>query len=278
MIESEVFHIMIPPLVACLVLTGMHAYLGLHIIRREVIFVDLALAQIAALGTTVGFLLGFEWHSEASYLTSLAFAICGAIIFSLTRFRRPVVPHEAIIGIVYVICAAACILVLSRAPEGGEQLKSLLVGHLLFVNWREIAYIAVIYSVIGVIHWAFRKRLLLISFDPETAFNSGVRVRWWDFVFYCTFAFVVTSSVDLAGVLLVFSFLVIPAVCAALITRDVRQRLFIGWTCGALTSIAGLIASYYWDFPPGAAVVCMFCVPLLLIAAMSRLCPDYFTR
>jgi len=265
---SDMLALMIKPFVACLILTGIHAYLGLHVIEREVIFVDLALAQIAAFGATLGFLWGFGLHSSESYLIALAFTLVGAAIFAATRLRKPIVPQEALIGIVYAIAASAAIVVLSRAPEGGEELKALLVGHLLFVEWAEIVKIAVLYSVVGLLHWAVRRPLLAISRDPEAAFAAGYRVRWWDFLFYATFGFVVTSSVEMAGVLLVFAFLIVPAVCGVLLAERVSHRLIVGWLVGIVTSVAGITASYVWDLPTGATVVCAFGASLLLCALL----------
>jgi zinc/manganese transport system permease protein len=253
-----------------LILTGIHAYLGLHVIEREVIFVDLALAQLAAFGATLGFLWGFGLHSTGGYVVALGFTLIGAAVFALTRFRKPVVPQEALIGVVYVLAAAASIIVLSRAPEGGEELKALLVGHLLFVDWPEIAKMLVLYSLIGVMHVAARRPFLLISRDPEGAFAAGMRVRWWDFLFYATFGFVVTSSVEMAGVLLVFSFLIVPAVCGVWLARTVAGRLLVGWVAGTLTSLVGIVTSYLWDLPTGAAVVCAFGV-CLFVCALLRL-------
>lgn len=264
---GEFFALMVRPFVACLILTGIHAYLGLHVIEREVIFVDLALAQVAAFGATLGFLWGFGLHSTASYVIALLFTLIGAAVFALTRLRKPIVPQESLIGVVYAVAAAASILVLSRAPEGGEELKALLVGHVLFVEWSEIAKMAVLYSAVGLVHWLVRKPLLAISQNPERAFAEGLRVRWWDFLFYATFGLVVTSSVEMAGVLLVFSFLIVPAVCGALLARSIGRRLAVGWGVGTATSIAGVAASYLWDLPTGATVVCAFGVSLLLCAA-----------
>ena len=265
---SEFLQLMVRPFVACLMLTGIHAYLGLHVIEREVIFVDLALAQIASFGATLGFLWGFGLHSTPGYLIALGFTFIGASVFAATRLRQPIVPQESLIGVVYAVSAAASILVLSRAPEGGEELKALLVGHLLFVDWAEIAKTCVLYSVIGVVHWVMRAPLLAISRDPDAAFARGLRVRWWDFLFYATFGVVVTSSVEMAGVLLVFSFLIVPAICGVLLAQSIKARLFIGWWVGTLTSMAGVAASYFWDLPTGATVVCAFGVCLLLCALL----------
>ncbi len=262
---TEFFHLMAAPFAACLVLTGIHAYLGLHVIERQVIFVDLALAQIAALGATVGFLFGFGLHSGAGYLFALGFTFLGAVIFAVTRFQEEKVPHEAIIGVVYAVAAAAAILVLSRAAEGGEELKSLLVGHLLLVGWPEVLKVAVIYGIVGFLHWLARGPLLRISQNPREAFARGVPVRWWDLFFYVTFGVVVTSSVEMAGVLLVFSFLIVPAICGALVARTIGHRLWIGWGIGTLTSVLGITASYFWDLPTGAAVVCAFGLVLFTV-------------
>ena len=262
--------LMLKPFVACLILTGIHAYLGLHVIERGVIFVDLALAQVAAFGATVGFLWGFGLHSTPGYFVSLAFTFLGAAVFALTRLRKPVVPQEALIGVVYAVAAAASILVLSRAAEGGEELKALFVGHLLFVEWSEIVKILLLYVLVGAVHWMARKPFLAISQDPEGAFARGLRVRWWDFLFYATFGFVVTSSVEMAGVLLVFSFLIVPAVCGVLLARTIGQRLLVGWVVGVLTSAAGVVASYAWDLPTGATVVCAFGASLAACAALRR--------
>lgn len=261
---AEFFELMLRPFIACLILTGIHAYLGLHVIERGVIFVDLALAQLAAFGTTVGFLLGWGLHSRGSYLCALGFTLLGAGIFALSRFRKQIVPQEALIGIVYAIASAASILVLSSSANGGEELKALLVGHLLFVEWSEIIKITLIYGACGLAHWFFREPLLSISRNPEQAFSEGKNVRGWDFLFYGIFGGVVTSSTELAGVLLVFSFLVVPAVCAVLLASSIRSRLIIGWISGILTSTIGITASYYFDLPTGATVVCTFGLCLLL--------------
>lgn len=277
-IMSEFLALMVRPFAACLILTGIHAYLGLHVIQRGVIFVDLALAQVAAFGATVGFLCGFGLHSTGSYAVALTFTLIGAAVFAATRQRQPIVPQEALIGIVYALSAAASILVLSRAPEGGEELKALLVGHLLFVEWEEILKMGLLYGLIGLVHWAARTPFLAISRHPAQAFARGLRVRWWDFLFYTTFGFVVTSSVEMAGVLLVFSFLIVPAVCGALLAQTVARRLLVGWAAGALTSMAGVVASYVWDLPTGATVVCMFGACLVVCAAARGLAVRPATR
>ena len=255
------------PFLACLVLTGMHVYLGLHVLARGVIFVDLALAQMAALGVTAAFLAGHPVQSEAAYWYALVFAVGGAALFSLTRIRRAPIPQEAIIGIVYAVSAALTVLAVDRAPQGAEHIKQLLIGDILTVTAADVGRLAVLYAAIGALHAAMRRPILEISFDPEGVAARGRMVRFWDFAFYVTFAVVVTSSVRLAGVLLVFSYLVVPAAIAALATGSVGGRLATGWAVGAAASAAGLWASFAWDLPTGAAVVATFGALMGAVAA-----------
>ncbi|MBI4676276.1 MAG: metal ABC transporter permease [Elusimicrobia bacterium] len=250
--------LMFLPFIACLILVGIHAYLGIHVVERGVIFVDLALAQIAALGAVLAALMGFPLCSPQAYFTSLGLTFVGAAVFSLTRFKGSEVPQEAIIGIAYVVAAAAAILVLDRIPGEAQHIKEMLVGNILFVDGRHVAEIAALYSAIGLFHFICRDRFILVSRDPEKAAKKGLSVRLWDFLFYVTFGFVVTSSVELAGVLLVFSFLIMPAVCAVMFTKDFRKRLAFAWAAGSVTSLAGIYASAAGDLPTGAAVVCCF--------------------
>src|SRR5262250_31628 len=246
------------PFLACLVLTAIHVYLGLHVLARGVIFVDLALAQVAGLGVTVAFLAGHPIQSEAAYWYALAFAVGGATLFALTRAERGRLPQEAIIGIVYAVSAALAVLVVDRAPQGAEHIKQLLVGDVLTVSPSEVGRLAGLYAVIGLLHVLMRRPLLEIAFDSEGAAIQNRAVRWWDFAFYVTFGVVVTSSVRIAGVLLVFSYLIVPAAVGALATGSVRGRLLLGWMLGALVSAAGLWASFAWDLPTGAAIVATF--------------------
>jgi zinc/manganese transport system permease protein len=254
------------PFLACLVLTGIHAYLGLHVLARGVIFVDLALAQVAALGITVAFLAGHPIQSTAAYWYALVFTVGGALLFAVSRTRRPRIPQEAVIGIVYAVGAAAAVLVVDRAPQGSEHIKQLLVGSILTVTPAEVGTLAALYAGIGGLHWVIRRPLLEISLDPEAALARGRRVRWWDFVFYASFGVVVTSSVRIAGVLLVFAYLIVPAAAGALLAKSVAGRLLIGWALGVLVSLAGLAASFAWDLPTGATVVTTFGALLAVVA------------
>jgi zinc/manganese transport system permease protein len=263
-----VFELLLPAFVAGLILTGIHAYLGVHVVERGVIFVDLSLAQIAALGTTTAYLAGYDLHSGVAYLWSLGFTFVGAVVFAFSRVhRRTRIPQEAVIGIVYAVSAAAAILVMSKATSETEHLKEMLVGNILSVTWAELAKTALLYALVGVFHWLFRERFLLISMDEEEAERRGWSVRSWDFLFYASFGFVVTSSVAIAGVLLVFCFLIVPSVTAMLFSERLGPRLLIGWTMGAVVSAEGVLLSFYLDLPTGATIVAAFGATLLVVAA-----------
>ncbi len=256
------------PFLECLVLVGIHSYLGIHVIKREVIFVDLALAQIAALGTTVAYLFGIHPHSTGSYVFSLFFTFLAAGIFALTRLRRGRVPQEAVIGLVYALAAAVAILVIDRAPHGAEHIKEILTGSILWVRGRTVATAAVVYALVGLFHYLFRERFLLISENVEEAYRRGIRVRLWDFLFYISFGLVITHSVNTAGVLLVFVFLVVPAMLAVLLTDRILLQLLVGWGLGTLVSLVGLTLSYLLDLPSGPAVVSFYGLVLLAAAVV----------
>ncbi len=261
----------LPPLVACLVIVAIHSYLGLHVIAREVIFVDLSLAQMAALGSAVAILAGRQPDSTVAFVYALGFTTLGAALFALTRTaERGRVPQEAIIGIVYVVASAAALLVADRTPRGGETIKDILVGSLLWVTWPTIGRLAAVYAVIGLFHWALRRRFLTISFEPETAIANGWSIRWWDFLFYLSFGVVITFSVPIAGVLLVFSFLVVPAAIAFQFARGQGALAVVSWIAGALASAGGLWISFHYDLPTGPVVVCMFGLLLLVAYALRR--------
>jgi zinc/manganese transport system permease protein len=264
----DILPFLLLPFLAGLVLTGIHAYLGVHVVERGVIFVDLSLAQIAALGTTAALLAGYDLHSGVSYFWSLGFTILGAAIFALTRVHRETrIPQEAIIGIVYAVSAATAILVMSKAPQETEHLKDMLVGNILAVNAATVTKTAVLYALVGVFHFVFRRRFLEISLSAHNGGADSIpNVKFWDFLFYTSFGFVVTSSVAIAGVLLVFSYLIVPSVAAMLFARSIGKRLAIGWTMGSLVTALGILLSFRLDLPTGATIVCTFGVALALMA------------
>jgi zinc/manganese transport system permease protein len=267
---SDLLALLWAPGAMCLVLTGIHAYLGLHVIAREVVFVDIALALIAALGTTGAFLLGYPPDSWPAYAAGLGASLVGALVLSLTRSRRRPVSQEAVIGMVYAVSAAAAVLLLARAPHGAEHLRAMLVGNILTVSWSQVGAVGALYGVIGFLHWSWRRPFLLISLDVERAWREGWRVRGWDFLFYATFGLVVASSVRIAGVLLVFSYLIAPALAGHLLAGSVALRLTTGWLFGAGFSVLGLGLSAALDLPTGATVACTLGLGLLAVALLAR--------
>ncbi len=260
------------PFVASLIIAGIHAYLGVHVVERGVIFVDLSLAQIAALGASIALLLPIDAdpHGPLVYWISVASTLVGAAIFSTIRGRRARIPQEAVIGIAYAVASAGTILAMSRATSESEHLKDMLVGNILAVSWEEVAQTAVLYGIIGLFHYLFRQRFLAISLDHEKA--EGERsIRLWDFLFYASFGFVVTRSVSIAGVLLVFCYLIVPSVAAMLYADRIGPRLAIGWTMGTVVSALGIYLSVKLDLPTGATMVCTFGLVLILMAVVRPL-------
>jgi zinc/manganese transport system permease protein len=272
--DWSILQFLAAPFVASLILTGIHAYLGVHVIERGVIFVDLSLAQIAALGSTLAILLPFtgqDPHGPWVYWTGLAFTFIGAAIFATVRVRHARIPQEAIIGIAYAVASAATILVMSQSTSESEHLKEMLVGNILAVSWPEVGKTAALYAIVGIFHYVFRKPFLAISLNHAQAETQGLNVRFWDFLFYASFGFVVTSSVLIAGVLLVFCYLIVPSVAAILYAESIGRRLAIGWTMGTVVSALGIYLSVRFDLPTGAAMVCTFGLVLILMALVRPL-------
>lgn len=269
----ELFSLWLWPLIALIVLPAMLVYFGLHVVGRGVIFVDLALAQIAALGIATAVLMGADAeHGLLPQALAIGFTMAGAALFSLTRFRHPRVPQEAIIGIIYIVSAAAATLVLSRTAAGDEEIKNLLVGNVLLVSQAEVLRTAALFLGVGALHYRLRKKFYLISFDLDEAERQGMSVRLWDFAFYATFGLVVTSFVRIAGVYLVFSYLIVPAVCGALLSARTGVRLAIGWGVALIAGVSGLALSTQWesmDLPTGPTIVCLFGLMLVLSGAMA---------
>ncbi|HXV13152.1 MAG TPA: iron chelate uptake ABC transporter family permease subunit [Candidatus Krumholzibacteria bacterium] len=257
-------------LLAALILAGIHAYLGYHVVSRGVIFVDLSLAQASALGATVAFCLGVR--SEAvTYLVSLLFTLAGALVISVARTRDERVPHEAFIGILYAAATAVPLLLLSHHAEGAEMLHHMIAGSLLTVTPHELVKIAVLYAALGGFFFRYRKRFDTISRHRDRAQAEGWNLVWWDFLFYAAFALVVTSSVAIAGVLLVFALLVIPPVTALLMTTHPAKRLALGWTIGVAGALVGVAASVAMDLPAGPAVIATLASILVVVAGLLRL-------
>jgi len=275
MLDTLIHSLWLAPLVACMLIVAVHSYLGLHVLAREVIFVDLSLAQVAALGSTVAIFMGAEPDSAMSFVYALGFTTIGAAMFAATRSShgKGKVPQEAIIGIVYVVASAAGLLVADKSPRGGEAIKDILVGSLLWVGWPAIGRLAAVYTVVGLFHWILRRKFLTISFEEQSAEKQGWSLKWWDFWFYLSFGIVITFSVPIVGVLLVFSFLVVPAAIAFQFTRRLNFLAVIAWFAGVLASAGGIAISFQYDLPTGPVVVCVFGLLLFLTFLLRRVMP-----
>lgn len=260
------WEVMFWPIMACVLLPWLLVYLGLHVVQRGIIFIDIAMAQMASLGICVAVLLHVDLASWTTFAIALGFTLAGAAIFSVTGKRTSQVPQEAVIGIAYVVAAAAAVLLLSRAAEGDEQIKQMLVGNILLVTPPEVWKCFGLFAIVGILHFVLRRNFLLVSYDRVGAYEKGLRVRWWDFLFYAAFGLVVTSFVRIAGVLLVFSYLIVPAVCGINLAGSLSRRLLIGWLIALIGGVGGLFFSFWWDLPSGAAIVCTFGVLLILVS------------
>jgi zinc/manganese transport system permease protein len=256
-----------------LLLPGLLVYLGLHVVKREVIFVDLALAQVAALGICIALLQHHEPSDWQAYAWALTLTLAGAAVFALTRTRDRIVPQEALIGIVYVVAAAAAVLVLNKTPHGAEGLQHTLVGDVLTVQARDLWLTIPVFGSVAALHVLFRKKFLALTFDPEGNEARGLSARWWDFLFYALFGLVVTSFVRVAGVLMIFSYLIVPAVSASFLVQSLRARLLVGWAIAAAASLAGLYGSCLpsIDAPPGPAIVCALGIALVVAGVVRAI-------
>lgn len=264
--------VMALPLVACLLLLLILPALGRHVLARGVIFVDLALAQIAALGQSVAFLLGAGPHDPSTYYWSFGFTLLGAALFSFLWDREHSVLQEAFIGISFALATAATLLLLSNAPHGAEHVSGTLSGEALgWVTGRDIAIMATLFAIVGAFLFFSRRKLFLCSEHPKKAREMGLSVKKWDFLFYAAFGLVVTSSVKVSGVLAVFSYLIVPVVCSTLLGRRGPAQLFVAWAIALVVSILGAVFSYLKDWPMGATIVCLFGVTVAIISLSVRM-------
>jgi zinc/manganese transport system permease protein len=266
---TDALSLLLYPFAASVAFVLIHAYLGVHVLRRNIVFADLALAQLSALGATVAFALGYPPVSPAGFAYAFAFTTLGAALLTLTRALGRLVSQEAFVGILYVAATAATVLVVDRSPQGAEHVKKILIGSILTVEPSDVVKLVALYGLIGLLHWFARAPLLAIATEAQPAGRSRLAVSLWDFVFFMSFGVVVTSSVTTAGVLLVFSFLIVPAVIGSLFSRAVPVVLAIAWAIGILASALGLVGSFVLDLPTGAAMVVAF-VLVLALAGLAK--------
>lgn len=273
------YSFMMPAITACLLLAGIHTYFGYHIVKREVIFVDLAISQIAALGASVCLLSG--WGEEMQIRTfaiGLLFTFAGALLFAFLRKCQNVVPMEAFIGIVYAGAMAASLLVLEKSATGTEHVKEMLVGTILTVSWHDVLQLGGIIASVAVLHAVFYRKFFIISENPQKAVGMRMKLWIWDTLFYATFGVVVTSSVKIAGVLLIFSLLTIPAVTAAIIAGKNYNRLIIGWVFGIGACLAGLEVSLRIDSAAGPSIIASMISMMLILSIVFVIVKHMFYK
>jgi zinc/manganese transport system permease protein len=258
------------PMVACILLTVVYTYFGCHVLKREIIFIDLSLAQLAALGTTVAFYMHLELDSPGSLALSILFIVAGAAFFSSTQNLNAKIPQEAVIGIVYIVGASVAMLLASQMPHGAEHLKTLLNGSILWVNWAGVIQILCVILSVGLVHWKIGGKI----FEQSRAYKCGLgqTPRSWtlEFLFYTTLGLVIVFSVRTAGIFLIFTFLIVPAVCGSLFSKSMSSQFCTGSIIGVVTSVTGLLLSYHLDQPTGATLVCTFGVVFIICLLVNR--------
>ncbi|MFC2076271.1 metal ABC transporter permease [candidate division KSB1 bacterium] len=285
---STALLIMLPPFVACLTLMGIHVYFGIHVLKREIIFIDIAMAQIAALGGTISVLLPVEVTTEwgiksyeahgtgaLAYAMSLVLVLIAATVFTLLRSEKLFVSIEALIGIAFAMATTGAVILIDKGAGGDVHLKEMLVGSILWVKWSTILKSLAVYLVIGGLHYRFRDKVLLVTEDYDKAKASGVRVKLWDFFFYLTLGIVVTHAVKIGGILVVFAFLIIPASISVLFSDSWVTRIRIGWLVGTVVTTLGLYFSWTVDVPSGPSVILFLGLALLTAVLIYWLKPAW---
>ncbi len=278
--EAVVF--MLAPLAACLTLVGIHGYFGIHVLKREIIFIDIAMAQIAALGgvvhilfpaemTTAWGVAAYETHSTAgiTYIFSLLLVTVAALMFASLKSEKLQIPLEALIGITFAVATTGAVIMIDKGAGGDVHVKEMLVGSILWVKWHHITTSFIVYSLIGLFHYIFRDKFMAISESYQKAREKGINVRLWDFLFYLSLGIVVMHSVKIGGILVVFAFLIIPASISVLFTDKWATRIIIAWVGGTIVTMCGLYFSWKADVPSGPSVI-LFLGVFLVLAIIAR--------
>jgi len=258
------------PFLLCVALLAIFSYVGIHVLKREVIFIDIALAQFAAVGAIIAH-MAFHAHvgSVMSFVASYALVLAVGGLYALARRWIDQLPVEAVIGVSYAVAAAGALFLVGVAPGGHIHVQQMLAGSILWVTWNDVLVCVGAFSLAGLLFWLFREPLGAVSEDYEGAVRSGVRVVFWDFIFYALCGLVITLAVRVAGVVLVFSFLIIPATISAVFSSGWGARLLIAWGAGAVASLLGLLFAYKFDFSVGSSVAALCGLELLLAGVYS---------
>ncbi|OGV61913.1 MAG: hypothetical protein A2283_18510 [Lentisphaerae bacterium RIFOXYA12_FULL_48_11] len=255
------------PLLACVLLCLILGYLGLHVLKREVIFIDIAVAQIAALGALMAHIfIGVAPDSIPALLSGMGATLFAAFFFALTRNKASQIPIEAVIGITYALSASAALFLIGKGTGGHTHVQEMLSGGLLWVKTSELLWTSAVFAFVGACFGLFRKPFRRISDGYEDAVAAGMHVIVWDFLFYSLCGIVITLSVKLAGIVVTFCFLIIPATTSAIISTRWGIRLLIAWLAGIASSAAGLLFSQRMDFSAGVCVALFLGITLFACA------------
>jgi len=267
---STIIQVLGLPFLACLVIAAILSYLGIHVLKREVIFIDIAMAQIASVGAFAAH-FAFKAHEDSavSYLIAFGSTLVAAAFYSFVRKKVDQIPLEAVIGVTYAIATAATLFIVGVAPGGHVHVQQMLAGSILWTAWTDILTCALAFSLVGFCFYIIRKPINEISENYEKASMEGINVVWWDFLFYALLGIVITLAVRIAGVVVVFCFLIIPATISALLASGWVYRLALGWMSGVLASAFGLLFSYFLDFSVGPSVALFLGAGLVLVAAFQ---------
>jgi len=268
MIETLLF--LAAPFTVCLLLVGILSYLGNHILSRGIIFIDIAVAQIAALGTMIGILCGLPDGSFGASLFSLGFTLVVVAIFALSKFEHSEISQEVIIGIIYGISLAVAMLLVDITPGGSNFIQETLTGNILWVTWRDVLVTFLVFAGVGLIHLIYGRKFILISSGHARQFTKS-QVRRWDLLFYVTFGLVVVRAVDIGGIFVVFMYLIGPAAIATLLTENWKSRFILAWLMGFIGSVIGIFLSYTFNYPNGPTIVCVLGLMLILTGLVQKI-------
>jgi zinc/manganese transport system permease protein len=268
---AEFFTFMSAPAAGCIILSIIFTYFGCHVLKREIVFVDLSMAQLAALGATVAFIMEIELDTPESLIISVLFILIGGAFFTWTRSFTHRVPQEAIIGIVYIVAASTALLLSSFSVHGDEHLKTMLSGSILWVTWKEVIRLLVVSVIVAVLLGIYHKKIEEQSLSYKNLRTTGISSFWkWDFLFYVLLGIVIVFFIKTAGIFTIFTFLIIPATCAALFVSQIVKQFVIGSTLAIAVSFTGLILSFYLDLPTGATLVCSFGITFFIALILSK--------
>ena len=268
---AEFFTFMSAPAAGCIILSIIFTYFGCHVLKREIVFVDLSMAQLAALGATVAFIMEIELDTPESLAISILFVLVGGAFFTWTRSFTHRVPQEAVIGIVYIVAASAALLLSSFSVHGDEHLKTMLSGSILWITWKEVIRQFAVSAIVAVLLGIYHKKIEEQSLSYRSLRTTGISSFWkWDFLFYVLLGMVIVFFIKTAGIFTIFTFLIIPATCAALFVDHLFKQFVVGSILAIAVSLIGLTLSFYLDLPTGATLVCSFGATFLIALILSK--------